>query len=151
MIIEIKNEDQKERITRSILDQLPDWFGIQEAIDEYAIDSRQYPFWIASENEKTVGFISLKETSPYTCEIYVIGVLPDYHGRKIGTQLFEAFKSYAKEKNYSFIQVKTVKQGIYSYYDKTNQFYQHLGFKELEAFPKLWDEKNVCQIYIQSI
>lgn len=151
MIVQIISEDQKESITRSILDQLPDWFGIQEAIDEYATDSRHYPFWVAVEEDKTVGFISLKETSPFTCEIYVIGVLPNYHGKKIGTQLFDAFNAYAKEKNYSFIQVKTVKQGIYPYYDKTNHFYQHLGFKELEAFPKLWDEKNICQIYIRNV
>ena len=50
-----------------------------------------------------------------------------------------------------FIQVKTVKMGVYEDYDKTNLFYLSLGFKELEVFPKLWDEANPCQIYIMSI
>ena len=47
--------------------------------------------------------------------------------------------------------VKTVKMGVYEDYDKTNLFYLSLGFKELEVFPKLWDEANPCQIYIMSI
>lgn len=49
------------------------------------------------------------------------------------------------------MQVKTVKMGVYEDYDKTNLFYQALGFNELEVFPLLWDEANPCQVYIMSI
>ena len=50
-----------------------------------------------------------------------------------------------------FMQVKTVKMGMYEDYDRTNLFYISCGFKELEVFPLLWDEANPCQIYIMSL
>lgn len=66
-------------------------------------------------------------------------------------KLFERARYIAQKEGFSFIQVKTVKMGVYEDYDKTNLFYLSLGFKELEVFPELWDEANPCQIYIMSI
>lgn len=68
-----------------------------------------------------------------------------------GKKLFERARYIAQKEGFSFIQVKTVKMGVYEDYDKTNLFYLSLGFKELEVFPELWDEANPCQIYIMSI
>ena len=62
--------------------------------------------------------------------------------------LFEAAKARAKALGYAFLQVKTVQMGRYPEYDATNRFYLALGFRELEVFPKLWDEGNPCQVYI---
>ena len=47
--------------------------------------------------------------------------------------------------------MKTVKAGVYEDYDITNAFYKSLGFRELEVFPDLWDEKNPCQIYVMGL
>ncbi len=55
-------------------------------------------------------------------------------------------KDYAVRKGYEFIQVKTVRSGVYEDYDITNEFYKSLGFKELEVLPDYWDEANPCQI-----
>ena len=60
-------------------------------------------------------------------------------------------KECAREKGYSFLQVKTVRMGQYPEYDETNHFYLALGFKEFEVFPLLWDEKNPCQIYVMTL
>ena len=49
------------------------------------------------------------------------------------------------------IQVKTVKMGMYEDYDRTNQFYISLGFKEFEVLNSLWDENNPCQIYVMAV
>ncbi|WP_369698097.1 GNAT family N-acetyltransferase [Clostridium perfringens] len=103
------------------------------------------------ENRQVRGFIALKETSPYTLEIYVMGVLKEFHRYKIGTNLFKACYEYAKEHGYLYMQVKTVKEGCYDVYDRTNTFYKKIGFKEFECFPILWDECNPCQVYIMSI
>ena len=62
-----------------------------------------------------------------------------------------SFYDFAKNNNYEFIQVKTVKSGKYASYDITNSFYKKLGFRELESFDNLWDKNNPCQIYIMSI
>jgi GNAT superfamily N-acetyltransferase len=151
MIVYIEDKNQKEVISRTILADLPDWFGLPDSTAEYVTCSQELPFWSEIENDIAKGFITLKETSSDTAEIYVMGVLKAIHNNGVGKKLFEAFYSYAKEQGYSFIQVKTVQEGHYDEYDKTIQFYKKLGFKELECFPTLWDEWNPCQIYIMAI
>ena len=58
---------------------------------------------------------------------------------------------YAVMKGYSFIQVKTVRSGMYPDYDITNEFYKSLGFKELEVLEEYWDAANPCQIYVMGL
>lgn len=151
MTIYIENEKERAEIAGKILNQLPDWFGLPESTQKYIEDSRTMPFWAWMEDERALGFIALKETSPYTAEIYVMGVLPEYHHKGIGKELFRALEEYAKQNGYSFLQVKTVQSGHYEEYDRTNAFYQSMGFKELECLPTLWDEWNPCQIYVRAV
>ncbi|MPQ44812.1 GNAT family N-acetyltransferase [Clostridium tarantellae] len=151
MIFTIKDKYKKEKIAREILFNLPEWFGLTESTEEYINCSKEMPFWVDIEYNETRGFITLKETSPYTVEIYVMGVLKKFHRNKIGYDLFKTSYNYAKEQGYLYIQVKTVKEGIYEEYNRTVEFYKNLGFKEFECFPTLWDEWNPCQIYIMSI
>ena len=151
MILFVKDENEKQKIAREILNDLPEWFGIPESTQEYIKNVINMPFWIEKENDTVKGFITLKENSPYTCEIYVMGILKKYHKKGIGKLLFNEFYNYAKNKNYEFIQVKTVKEGIYPIYDITNKFYKSLNFKEFECFDSLWDKSNPCQIYIKHI
>ena len=105
----------------------------------------------AYEDDKPIGFLCLKETGKDTVELAVMGVLQEYHRKGVGKSLFKKAKEIAVEKGYSFMQVKTVKMGVYEDYDKTNLFYQSIGFKELEVFPLYWDEANPCQIYVMSL
>jgi GNAT superfamily N-acetyltransferase len=151
MIVYIEDKKQKELIARTILADLPDWFGLPDSTAEYVKHSQELPFWAEIEDDTARGFIALKGTSQDTAEIYVMGVLKAIHKNGIGKRLFEAFYSYAKEHGYLFIQVKTVQEGHYDEYDQTIKFYKKLGFKELECFPTLWDEWNPCQIYIMGI
>jgi nitroreductase len=84
-------------------------------------------------------------------ELAVMGVRKDYHRKGFGRRLFEAAKDYAAREGYSFIQVKTVRSGVYEDYDITNEFYKSLGFKELEVLEEYWDAANPCQIYVMSL
>lgn len=147
----IDSDTAKASIARTILEALPDWFGIPEATEEYIADSRGRPFFCACDGERPVGFLYLKETGKHTVELAVMGVRQEYHRRGIGSMLFEQARQEAVRLGYSFIQVKTVQMGRYAIYDDTNRFYLSLGFKELEVFPRLWDECNPCQIYIMAI
>lgn len=151
MVVYIEDKKQKELISSAILSDLPDWFGLPDSTAEYIKCSKELPFWAEVEKDTVKGFIALKETSPHTAEIYVMGVLKTAHNKGIGKRLFEAFYAYAKEHGYSFIQVKTVQEGRYDEYDRTIQFYKKLGFKEFECFPALWDEWNPCQIYVMAV
>lgn len=148
---EITAAEEKQRIARLILEALPNWFGIPEAREEYIEKSVKQPFFAAFDGENAVGFLYLAETGRDTAELYVMGVLKEYHRRGVGKMLFAAAKQRAKELGYSFLQVKTVQMGKYPEYDATNRFYLALGFGEFEVFPTLWDEWNPCQIYVMSL
>lgn len=151
MIRFITDPDEKARVAALILADLPEWFGIPESTAGYVDGCRALPFWAAMEDGRPVGFIALKATSPYTAEIYVMGVLKEAQGQGRGTALWEVFRAWAKNHAYEYAQVKTVRRGRYAEYDRTNDFYEHLGFRALECFPALWDEANPCQVYIQHI
>ena len=151
VIRQIDSDIEKASIARTLLESLPDWFGIPEATEEYIADSKGRPFFCAYADDVPIGFLYLKETGRHTVELAVMGVLKQYHRQGIGRKLFMEAKNEAKRLGYSFVQVKTVQMGRYDIYDDTNRFYLSLGFKELEVFPTLWDECNPCQIYIMAI
>ena len=151
IIVSVEEAAEKQRISRGILEALPDWFGIPESREQYIKEGASQPFFAALEAEKPVGFLCLKETGKETVELSVMGVLKEYHRKGVGRKLFERAKQTAKNRGYSFMQVKTVQMGRYAAYDATNRFYQSLGFKEFELFPTLWDERNPCQIYVMKL
>ncbi len=142
---------EKQKVARCILEALPDWFGIPEAREAYIAESINQIFFCAYAEDRPVGFVYLKETGKDTVELYVMGVLKEFHRKGIGRELVNRAKKTSSEKGYSFMQVKTVQMGKYEEYDRTNKFYLSLGFKEFEVFPTLWDEWNPCQIYVMSL
>ena len=151
MIKEIVEVNEKPKIARMILEALPDWFGIKESREEY-IENSAGEIMIASFACDTPnGFLCLKQTGAQTVEIAVMGVLKEYHRSGIGRALFSKAKEIAIAKGYDFMQVKTVKMGVYDDYDKTNLFYRSLGFKEFEVFPDFWNADNPCQVYVMSL
>ena len=147
----LENSELKSNYVKEVIDQLKDWFELDEGRNQYIEDSKTLPTFICFDGEKPVGFMTLKETSKYTLELHVIGVLKEYQRNKLGSKLFSYALEYAKENNYEFMQVKTVATGYYKEYDLTNKFYQNIGFKELEVITSIWDEANPCQIYVMSI
>ncbi len=151
MVERIEGAERKERIASRILSALPEWFGIPESRQEYVQGCRELPFWADMEGGEARGFAALKRTSPHAAELYVMGVLSQYHRRGIGRALFGALHQYAGDCGCSFLQVKTVQEGRYQAYDRTIAFYRSLGFKELECFPALWDAWNPCQILVMAV
>lgn len=148
---QIQDSTKKKEIARSILEGLPEWFGIEQAREEYIEASAFQPFFAAMTEQTPLGFLTLKQTGKESVEIAVMGVDPAFHHQGIGKALFEAAKAYAQQRAYAFMQVKTVAMGRYENYDRTNLFYRALGFKELEVLETLWDEANPCQIYIMTL
>lgn len=151
MPVWIDSPEEKAAIATEILQSLPEWFGLPESTAEYIRTCRTLPLWAEYRDGKTVGFLAMRETSPYTAELYVMGILKEYHRQGIGRRLFEAFRDYAHSRGYEYLQVKTVDAGRCPEYDRTRLFYESLGFRKLETFPTLWDEWNPCLILIRSI
>ena len=148
---QIGDSDRKEKIAREILEALPDWFENVEAREGYIRDSREWIFFAAEKDGSAVGFLCLKETGRPTVELAVMGIRMEYHRKGIGSALFASAKAYAVAEGYEFMQVKTVRMGMYEDYDRTNRFYLSLGFRELEVIPEIWGEENPCQIYVMHL
>ena len=85
----IKDNNEKSRITNYILRELPEWFGIEESIVEYVEEVKQYDFYGVYNQEEVIGFISIKYNNKYTAEVYLIGVLKNYQNNHIGRRLIE--------------------------------------------------------------
>ena len=151
IIKEIVDIDEKEKISREILNDLPEWFGMPESTEEYITDSQDKPFIACFMDNEAIGFVVLNSTSVDCADIFVMGIKKNYHRMGIGTKLNDAYEKLAKKLGNTYTQVKTVQSGHYKEYDITNNFYKSVGYKELEVFPTLWDEWNPCQIYIKYI
>lgn len=147
----IECPEEKRRIARDILSGLPEWFGIPESTEEYIRESGSMPFFAAIHDGEAVGFMALKETSPYTAEIYVCGVKKRLHRCGAGRALFAAFRDYAAHHGYEYMQVKTIAAGCYPEYDATRMFYERMGFRALEVFPTHWDVCNPCLIMVRTV
>lgn len=148
MIERIRDSEKKKAIARKVLEALHDWFEVDESREGYIRDSAGWAFFAAREADEYTGFLCLKETGRETVELAVMGVLKEYHRKGLGRALFEEARRTAAEEGYSFMQVKTVKMGVYEDYDRTNLFYRSLGFREFEVIRELWGEENPCQIYV---
>lgn len=151
MIRFIGDKEEKKRLSREVLEALKEWFEVDGSREQFIRESADQPFWAAFENDTLAGFLCLKETGKETMELAVMGVKKEFHRHGVGRRLFAAAKDYAAAKGYSFIQVKTVRSGMYEDYDRTNEFYKSLGFKELEVFEEYWDAANPCQVYVMSL
>ena len=73
-ICQLTNSTEKQAVTRSILEALPEWFGIPEAREDYITESGDKQFFCAYDADKPVGFLYLKETGTATVELYVRGL-----------------------------------------------------------------------------
>lgn len=151
MIRFIEDRQEKMKISREVLEALTQWFEVEESREQYIRESADQPFWAAFDNDVPAGFLCLKQTGDATVELAVMGVKKEFHRNGYGRRLFAAAKDYAVQKGYSFMQVKTVRSGMYEDYDITNAFYKSLGFKEMEVIESVWDEANPCQIYIMGL
>lgn len=149
IIREITDKKEKEKISREILEDLPEWFGMTESTEEYITDSKDKPFLACFLENEPVGFIVLNETSLDCAEIFVMGIKKKFHRQGAGEKLNQAYENLAKKLGYTYSQVKTVETGHYQEYDATNSFYLAMGYKKLEVFPELWDQWNPCQIYVK--
>lgn len=149
VIKEIEDKEEKEAVSREVLYDLPEWFGMPESTKEYIRESQEKPFIACYMNNEPIGFVVLNATGKDSAEIFVMGIKKKFHRKGIGTVLNDAYEAMARKLGYTYSQVKTVQMEHYKEYDITNHFYMAMGYKELECFPNLWDEWNLCQVYIK--
>jgi ribosomal protein S18 acetylase RimI-like enzyme len=133
------------------LTNLPEWFGIPESILEFAEKGSDLPVYGYEDNSRIVGFVCIKETSECAADIYVLGILKEYHRKGIGRQFVKICEQYCIDRGLKLLQVKTLDNHVgYEYYLRTWEFYKAMGFLPLEVLP-LWDELNPCLIMVKPI
>jgi ribosomal protein S18 acetylase RimI-like enzyme len=151
-IKEISTADDKSKICEQLLRALPEWFGNEVPILEYAQGVREKPFYAAIDNDTPIGFVSVHIHNPHTSEIYVMGILKTHHKQGIGKKLVDICVNFCQSKSIEFLTVKTLDESAeYEYYDRTRKFYLAMGFKPLQVFPLHWDADNPCLLMVKHI
>lgn len=143
---------RKGEICREILNDLPEWFGIPEAVDTYvrAVDSLRMVACVTKSDP--VGFLALKIHNSFTAEAYVLGVKRAWHRQGIGRSLFQYAEQILRQMALVYLTVKTVAvDRPDTPYAATRQFYDALDFLPVEVFPTLWSVQNPCLFMIKSL
>ena len=128
-----------EGACRRLLNELPDWFGIPEANDEYVAFVAGHPTWSAVDDAGTViGLLAPLDHAEST-EIYLVCVAPNWRRHGVGRSLVGVFEQDAIRRVITLVQVKTLgpshpDEG----YTQTRRFYAALGYRQLEEFHDLW-------------
>ena len=146
-------KERKSETCREILEALPEWFGIPEAVDGYVKGVADLPMLVAkNQSGFVIGFISLKPKTSSAVEAYVLGIRREWHRKGIGRQLFEAAESLARKLDARFLTVKTLADtNPDPHYRATRLFYEAIGFEPIEVFPTLWSPKNPCLLMVKTL
>jgi GNAT superfamily N-acetyltransferase len=142
----------KSAACEPVLRGLPDWFGIEAAIVQYAAEIEALPTFLASTAEGVIGFLSLKQHNPYAAEILVMGVKEAAHRQGVGKALVVEAEKWLREQGVEYVQVKTLGPSHSDPgYARTRAFYLALGFRPLEELNQIWDEHNPCLILVKRL
>jgi N-acetylglutamate synthase-like GNAT family acetyltransferase len=135
-----------------LLAELPGWFGMQEANEQYIRDLSTLPSLVAIINDEIVGFASIHQHNTESAELHVIAVHPERHRQGIGRVLLERVEQHAHNAGARLLQVKTLgpshpDEG----YAKTRQFYLATGFIPLEETTAFWGESQPTLIMVKPL
>lgn len=137
--------DRRAAIARRILEALPEWFGLPEALEHYVAAARRGPVLVATAAGRAVGFAVVSRLTPFAAEIHVMGVLAERHRQGVGARLVERAERDLLGEGVEFLTVKTLAPSVdYPPYAATRAFYRAMGFRAIELFPTLWSAENPC-------
>lgn len=137
---------------RSILAELPAWFGLPEANEGYVEHADLHPGVIADDDGRAVGISTVVRHSPHAAEIHLMAVKPAAHRRGVGTSMLRDIESDLADEGVRFLQVMTLSaRHPDPGYALTRRFYRAAGFVVLEEFPDLWGASNPALQMIKSI
>ncbi|ADU32220.1 GNAT family N-acetyltransferase [Evansella cellulosilytica] len=151
-IRQVSLDQDKSKITNNILRELPEWFGIEEAITNYVNGVNGTDFYALYDLNQPVGFISIKANNTFTSEIYAMGISKNYHGCGWGTKLLKVAEEHLVKNDVKFFMVKTLSDSHPDKnYQKTRRFYAKNGFIPLEEIKEIWGEENPCLIMVKNL
>ncbi len=139
-------------LCRQLLNELPDWFGIEEAVDEYVAKAERATAVVAITDGREVGLLTLLKHTAFAAEIDVMAVQPDYHRRGVGRAMVDRAERLLVLDGVEYLQVKTLADTVeYEPYVGTRAFYAACGFRPLQVFPDLWDPNNPALQFVKRL
>ena len=130
--IEEINQDQAESLCRIITQDLPEYFGIPSANEQYFKGVRDCQNLAAKIDDQYVGLISLNFPYENNSNIYWMAVLRNYQNKGVGRQLIEQACRFVRRRHVNSVTVETLAPDqTDENYLKTYRFYQSSGFKPL--------------------
>ncbi len=152
MISFVTSPEDRGQIARTILNALPEWFGIPTSVDAYVAGAKSSQMVVYRDAGASIGFLSLKRHTSAACEAYVLGVLPDLHRRGVGRALFAVAEAHLISEDCRYLTVKTLSADRPDpNYEKTRKFYEGIGFEPIEVFHDLWGSDNPCLLMIKQL
>jgi len=137
--------DGKSVLCRSILEGLPDWFGIPEAIDHYVAEVAHLPMFGVRRDGQVAGFATVAAPNPHVAEIHLIAVRQLYHRCGFGRVLIGACEDYCRAEGVEILLVKTLAASSDDpFYDATRRFYTAMDFRPLLESATFWNAENPC-------
>ncbi len=133
-MIQIKriSSDIAEKLCRQITSELPEYFGLPEVNEHYALGVKARINLAAKIDDQYVALISLEFTYSTNANIYWMAVLPKYHIQGVGKKLIEAAYNLAIAKGAKTLTVETLSpKNADENYLKTYNFYLKNGFMPL--------------------
>ena len=136
------------RINRS----LPDWFGIEEGLEEADGFIRTHTGLVAEADDEIVGYLTYEVLFPESAEISWMAVAGSHHRRGIGRSLLTELERRLIGEGVALLSVKTLADSHPSpEYEITRRFYTSMGFRPQMVFPDLWDPANPCLLMVKNL
>jgi N-acetylglutamate synthase-like GNAT family acetyltransferase len=130
---------------------LPAWFGIEEAIQNYAKDLESCDGFVALEDRDVVGFVGLKRYGSDAIELNVIGVLPQRRRKGIGSELLRAVEEEARDSGVRFLHTKTLSASKPNEaYEQSRAFWRAAGFLPFDEH-LLWGPSSPCLVLLKAL
>ena len=124
----------------AIVASLPEWFGVQEGIDECARAVRTQAGLVWEQDGQVFGFLTVIRPTPRSAQISWLAVHAEHRGRGVGTALVEHLVRELARDSVHLLVVETLsdREDPGPEYAATRAFYLARGFvpaAELDLYP----------------
>lgn len=162
-----------------ILEELPEWFGIDRFTHEYVDAAARFPNYVAVAEPESresgtspadaatppssradggaipaddvLGVLLLDQRYPTTAEVHLLAVRRKHHRAGIGRTLMARVEDDLRAQGVRLLSVKTLGPSAYDPgFDQTRAFYSACGFHPVEEFPDLWADEP-CLLMVKAL
>lgn len=153
MTFEVAARESSPEVVERLLADLPEWFGIPEAVQGYVADARTLPALLAiNDAGEPIGVLVHRRHFKESVEIHVMAVARRWHRRGVGRALVDALVALTAADGVQLISVKTLGPSHPDAgYADTRRFYCACGFLAVEELLELWDEANPCLLMVKPL